>query len=241
MAKNKKSTVGSLWRLIKRSILFLFLSSILYLFLCKWMMPPITTTQLVSVLSGDGLKRDYVSWDEISSNVKLAAIASEDQLFAEHGGFDWKAIEKSIDPTAQRKKKKRALGAAASTISQQTAKNVFLWQGSGVGRYVRKVPEMFYTKMIELVWGKQRIMEVYLNTIEMGKGIYGIEAAAKHYFHKSASKLSKAEAAMIVACLPNPKVYTVKPLSKRVAWRYPKILKQMNNLDGDKDVAELIN
>lgn len=203
-------------------------------------MPPITITQLSAALSGDGLKRDYVSWDAISPNVKLAAIASEDQLFAEHGGFDWKAIEKSIDPPAQRKKKKRALGAAASTISQQTAKNVFLWQGSGWGRYVRKVPELFYTKMIELVWGKQRIMEVYLNTIEMGRGIYGIEAAAQNYFHKPASRLSKNEAAMIIACLPNPKIYTVVPLSKRVSWRYPKILRQMNNLDGDKDVAELI-
>ncbi len=203
-------------------------------------MPPITITQLSAALSGDGLKRDYVSWDVISPNVKLAAIASEDQLFAEHGGFDWKAIEKSIDPPAQRKKKKRALGAAASTISQQTAKNVFLWQGSGWGRYVRKVPELFYTKMIELIWGKQRIMEVYLNTIEMGRGIYGIEAAAQNYFHKPASRLSKNEAAMIIACLPNPKIYTVVPLSKRVSWRYPKILRQMNNLDGDKDVAELI-
>lgn len=203
-------------------------------------MPPVTITQLSAALSGDGLKRDYVSWDAISPNVKLAAIASEDQLFAEHGGFDWKAIEKSIDPPAQRKKKKRALGAAASTISQQTAKNVFLWQGSGWGRYVRKVPELFYTKMIELAWGKQRIMEVYLNTIEMGRGIYGIEAAAQNYFHKPASRLSKNEAAMIIACLPNPKIYTVVPLSKRVSWRYPKILRQMNNLDGDKDVAELI-
>lgn len=211
-----------------------------YLVLCKWMMPPITITQLSSLISGDGLKRDYVGWNEISTNVKLAAIASEDQLFAEHGGFDWKAIEKSIDPPAQRKKKKRALGAAASTISQQTAKNIFLWQGSGWTRYVRKVPELFYTKMIELVWGKQRIMEVYLNTIEMGRGIYGIEAAAQSYFHKSAARLSKQEAAMIIACLPNPKKFTVVPLSKRVSWRYPKILKQMNNLEGDEDVSDLL-
>ncbi|MFA6152732.1 MAG: monofunctional biosynthetic peptidoglycan transglycosylase [Chitinophagaceae bacterium] len=240
MAKNKKSSPRSFWHFIRKSFIILFISSLVYLFLCKWIMPPITITQLSAALSGDGLKRDYVSWDAISPNVKLAAIASEDQLFAEHGGFDWKAIEKSIDPPAQRKKKKRALGAAASTISQQTAKNVFLWQGSGWGRYVRKVPELFYTKMIELVWGKQRIMEVYLNTIEMGRGIYGIEAAAQNYFHKPASRLSKNEAAMIIACLPNPKIYTVVPLSKRVSWRYPKILRQMNNLDGDKDVAELI-
>jgi monofunctional biosynthetic peptidoglycan transglycosylase len=240
MAKSKKTKGNAMWRFIKKTVIVLFVSSMVYLLLCKWIMPPVTMTQLGSVLTGDGLKRDYVSWAAISTNVKLAAIASEDQLFAEHGGFDWKAIEKSIDPEAHQKKKKRALGAAASTISQQTAKNVFLWQGSGWSRYLRKVPELFYTKMIELVWGKQRIMEVYLNTIEMGKGIYGIEAAAQQYFHKAASRLSKQEAAMIIACLPNPKRFTVVPLSKRVAWRYPKIIRQMNNLEGDKDVAELI-
>lgn len=241
MAKQiKSSRIQNILRFFKRTILILFVSSLVYVVLGKWIMPPITITQLVSFCKGEGLKRDYVDWEDISYNVKLAAIASEDQLFAEHGGFDWKAIEKSIDPPAQRKKKKRALGAAASTISQQTAKNVFLWQGSGVGRYVRKIPEMFYTQMIEWVWGKQRIMEVYLNTIEMGKGIYGIEAAAQNYFHKSAAQLSRQQAAMIIACLPNPKKFTVVPLSKRVAWRYPKIMKQMNNLQGDEDVAELI-
>lgn len=240
MAKAKAKQKRGLGQFVKRTFTVLFLSSMVYLLLCKWVMPPVTVTQLESLIKGEGLNRDYVSWDKISSNVKLAAIASEDQLFAEHGGFDWKAIEKSIDPPAQRKKKQKALGAAASTISQQTAKNVFLWQGSGWSRYVRKVPELFYTKMIELIWGKQRIMEVYLNTIEMGKGIYGIEAASRAYFHKSASNLSKPEAAMIIACLPNPKKFTVVPRSKRVAWRYPKIMKQMNNLEGDKDVAELI-
>jgi len=228
------------WRFLKRTFIILFVSSLVYLLICKWVMPPITITQLSAVLSGDGLKRDYVSWDDIAYNVKLAAIASEDQLFAEHGGFDWKAIEKSIDPGKQRKKRKRALGAAASTISQQVAKNVFLWQGSGWTRYVRKVPELFYTQLIEWVWGKQRIMEVYLNTIEMGRGIYGIEAAAQQYFHKPASALSKSEAAMIIACLPNPKKFTVVPVSRRVAWRYPKIMVQMGHLQGDEDVAELI-
>jgi len=240
MAKAKLKQKKGFWQKVKKVMVLLFLSSMVYLVLCKWVMPPITITQLESLIKGEGMKRDFVSWQNISPNVKLAAIASEDQLFAEHGGFDWKAIEKSIDPPAQRKKKQRALGAAASTISQQTAKNVFLWQGSGWGRYVRKVPELFYTKMIELIWGKQRIMEVYLNTIEMGKGIYGIEAASRTYFHKPASHLNKAEAAMIIACLPNPKKFTVVPRSKRVSWRYPKIMKQMNNLEGDKDVAELI-
>lgn len=222
-----------------RLLLRLWVLSIVYLILCKWVMPPITATQLQSVFAGDGLRRNYVSGDAISRNAKLAAIASEDQLFPEHGGFDWKAIEKSLDEPAK-SSKKRIRGAAASTISQQTAKNVFLWQGSGWTRYVRKVPEAFYTKIIEWIWGKQRILEVYLNTIEMGRGIYGIEAAAQTYFHKPAAQLSAAEAAKIVACLPNPKLFTVVPMSKRVAWRYPRIMQQMQHLAADPGVAGLI-
>ncbi|MGN6477578.1 MAG: monofunctional biosynthetic peptidoglycan transglycosylase [Flavipsychrobacter sp.] len=222
---------------ILRFILYLFAASVVYLVLCRWVMPPITITQVGALAGGYGLKRDYVSWSEISPNVKLAAIASEDQLFPDHEGFDWKAIEKSMK---DRPRKKRPKGAGASTISQQTAKNVFLWQGSGVMRYVRKIPEVIYTEGIELIWGKKRIMEVYLNVIEMGPGIFGIEAAAEHYFHKSAGNLSRAEAAMIIACLPNPKKFTVVPMSRRVSWRYPQIVAQMNNLDGDPDVAELI-
>jgi monofunctional biosynthetic peptidoglycan transglycosylase len=146
-------------------------------------------------------------------------------------------MDKSINGP---KKKKRVRGAGASTISQQTAKNVFLWQGSGIGRYIRKVPEFLYTQLIEWVWGKRRILEVYLNVIEMGPGIYGIEAASQAYFKKPASKLSRAEAAMIIACLPNPKRFTVKPLTRRVQWRYPHIMEQMNNLEGDEDIEEVI-
>ncbi len=201
-------------------------------------MPPITTTQLADAIVGNGLKRDYVSWDEISRNVKLAAMASEDQLFAEHGGFDWKSMDKSINGP---KKKKKIRGGGASTISQQVAKNVFLWQGHGISRYIRKVPEFYYTQMIEWIWGKQRILEVYLNVIEMGPGIYGIEAASQTYFHKSARNLSQAEAAMIIACLPNPKKFTVKPMSRRVQWRYPKIVQQMQYLQGDEDIDALLD
>ncbi|MEI6882572.1 MAG: transglycosylase domain-containing protein, partial [Bacteroidota bacterium] len=126
------------------------------------------------------------------------------------------------------------------TITQQVAKNVFLWQGGGVTRYVRKVPEIYFTKMIEWVWGKRRILEVYLNTIEMGKGIFGIEAAAQTYFHKSAKNLSREEAAKIIACLPNPKVFTVVPVSNRVSWRYKQILREMHNIEDDEDVLEII-
>ena len=239
MAEKIPAKKKSTWKRALRAFSYLFLASIFYVLICKWIMPPVTITQIGAVLGGYGLKRDYVSWDEISPNAKLAAIASEDQLFPDHAGFDWKSIEKSMQDKP-RKKKKKAKGSGASTISQQTAKNVFLWQGHGVMKYVRKAPEAFYTEAIEIIWGKKRILEVYLNVIEMGPGIFGIEAASRAYFHKSARNLSRAEAAMIIACLPNPKRFTVKPMSRRVNWRYPHIVSQMNNLDGDPDVAELM-
>ena len=236
MVKKPKKK-NKVWRFIKRTFLFLFISSFLYVVLCKWMMPPITLTQLGDVIKRNGLKRDYVRWDEISPNIKLAAMAGEDQLFPDHDGFDWKAIEKSI--SSDPKKKKRIRGAGASTISQQTAKNVFLWQGEGVMKYIRKVPEYYFTKLIEWIWGKQRILEVYLNVIEMGPGIYGVEAASQQYFHKHAKDLNRSQAAMIIACLPNPRIYTVKPLSRFVNWKSQWILRQMNNLEGDKDIQSL--
>lgn len=228
-----------IFRFIAKWLLILFISSLVYTIICIWLMPPITITQLTNTFSY-GLKRDYVGWDEISYNVKLAAIASEDQAFPDHGGFDWDAIEKSIKPKKKKKKTKIPLGGGASTITQQTAKNVFLWQGGKYTKYIRKVPEIYFTKLIEWIWGKQRILEVYLNTIEMGPGIFGIEAAAQHYFGKSAAKLSRAEAAMIIACLPNPKKFTVKPMSRRVSWRYPQIVQQMRNIEDDEDLQRIV-
>lgn len=231
--------IKKIWKKIKRILLILFLSSLLYTIICRWLMPPITITQIANAF-GYGLKRDYVKWNEINYSVKLAAIASEDQAYPDHSGFDWDAIEKSLKPKKKGKKTKIPLGGGASTITQQTAKNVFLWQGGFITKFIRKVPELYFTKLIEWVWGKERILEVYLNVIEMGPGIFGIQAAAKHYFKKDASKLTRAEAAMIISCLPNPKRFSVKPISRRVAWRYPQILKQMNNLEGDEDIKALL-
>ena len=201
-------------------------------------MPPITITQISNSFA-HGLKRDYVSWEEISYNVKLAAIASEDQSFADHNGFDWDAMKKSLNPPKKKKNRKTKipLGGGASTISQQTAKNVFLWQGGG---FIRKLPEFYFTQMIELAWNKKRILEVYLNVIEMGPGIFGIEAAAQHYFNKPAKDLSRAEAAMIIACLPNPKKFSVNPISRRVAWRYPQILREMALIEDDEEILGVI-
>jgi len=239
MSTQPKSLLKKTWWYTKRILLWMFLSSLIYIIICRWVMPPITITQIGNSFSY-GLHRDYVGWNEISYNVKLAAIASEDQAFLDHSGFDWDAIEKSLKPKKKGKKTKIPLGGGASTLTQQVAKNVFLWQGGGITRYIRKVPEMYFTKMIEWLWGKKRILEVYLNVIEMGPGIFGIEAAAQKYFGKSAKNLTRSEATMIIACLPNPKRFTVKPISTRVAWRYPQILREMNNIEDDEDILALI-
>jgi monofunctional glycosyltransferase len=235
-------TVKDLFYRIFRKILkwffWAFLLSNVYLLFCKWFMPPVTLTQLGSLFEGYGLRRDYVTMTEIAPAAKLAAMASEDQLFPDHTGFDWKSIEKSLQKNAR--KKKKIAGAGASTISQQVAKNVFLWQGSGISRYLRKVPEAYYTKMIEWLWGKKRILEVYVNVAEMGEGIFGIEAASQAYFKKPASRLTRPEAAMIIASLPNPKKFTVKPISRWVRWKYPRVLQQMRNIEDDPDVVRLV-
>lgn len=233
-----KDLFNRLFRKIFKWFLWAFLWSNIYLVICKWIIPPITLTQLASFFSGHGLHRNYVNSNEVSPYAKLAAMASEDQLFPDHGGFDWKSIEKSLQKKPG--KRKKVAGAGASTISQQVAKNVFLWQGSGLGRYLRKLPELYYTKMIEWVWGKQRILEVYLNIAEMGDGIFGIQSASESNFGKPALKLSRSEAAMIIACLPNPKKFSIKPMSKWVAWKYPRVLQQMRIIEDDDDVRDLV-
>ena len=211
----------------------MFVLQLVYILLVKWINPPITATQIGSLVQGYGLTRDYVNKEAMSPEIKLAVMASEDQLFPEHNGFDTAAIKKAIRYNKKHPNKIRG----ASTISQQVAKNVFLWQGRG---YFRKGLEVYFTFMIEKVWGKKRILETYLNVAEMGKGIFGVQAAARTYFNKDAKNLNRKEAAMIAACLPNPKLYTIKPLSKYVALRSQSIMNQMDNLDGDPDIDELI-
>ena len=228
-----KGLFPKLWRWTKKIIIILFIAQFVYIILLKWINPPITITQLVSWISGHGLKRDYVAGTSMSYNAKLAVIASEDQLYADHSGFDWKSIKKAMK--YNEKKPGRVRG--ASTISQQVAKNVFLWQGRS---WIRKGFETYFTFMIELIWGKKRILEMYLNVSEMGEGVFGIERAANIYFNKPASKLSRQEAALIAACLPNPKRYKVKPASNYISARSRKIMQQMNFLQPDPDVQEII-
>lgn len=211
----------------------MLIAQLIYIVILKWVNPPVTITQLSSWIGGHGLKRDYVGHDEVSSNARLAVVASEDQLFADHSGFDWKSIEKAM--AYNKRKPNRIKG--ASTISQQVAKNVFLWQGRS---WIRKGLEVYFTFMIEKIWGKKRILDMYLNVAEMGEGIFGIEAASRSYFKKPATNLTRREAAMIAACLPNPKKFTVKPVCNYVSFRSSRIMEQMNNLDDDEDIRKII-
>jgi monofunctional biosynthetic peptidoglycan transglycosylase len=220
--------------IVFREVFFIaYISSTLYLLLGIIFNPLITLTQVGSIFQGHGLSRDYVSYDDMGPNIKLAVIASEDQQFPDHDGFDIKAIKLAMKYNKRHPNKVRG----ASTLSQQVAKNVFLWQGGG---FLRKGIEVFFTFSIEGLWTKRTILERYLNVAEMGPGIFGVQAAAKKYFNKDAKDLTAAEAAQIAACLPSPKHFSVKPLGKEVAGRYGNIMRQMNNLRGDADVQEII-
>lgn len=231
--QKKQGLAARIWKWTKRIALILFIAQLIYIILLKWIYPPITMTQFVSWVSGHGMKRDYVKGSSISSNAKLAVIAGEDQLFPDHSGFDWKSIKKAMN--YNKKKPGRVRG--ASTISQQVAKNVFLWQGRS---FIRKGLEVYFTFMIEKIWGKKRILEMYMNVAEMGEGIFGIEMASKIYFNKNAGQLNRQESALIAACLPNPKRYTVKPPSRYVSFRSRTIQRQMNNLQSDPDIRKLV-
>jgi len=223
-----------IWRLVKKTFIVLLVSQFVYLVILRWVNPPITVTQIISFVEGRGLSRDYIPMEQISPHARLAVIASEDQLFPDHNGFDIKAIKKALKYNGEQTKRIRG----ASTISQQVAKNVFLWQGRD---WFRKGLEAYFTFMIELIWGKERILEVYLNVIETGPGVFGIEAASRHYFKKPASKLSQREAALISAGLPNPLVYKINPPSPYISKRADWILRQMTNLRTDPDIVPLLH
>jgi monofunctional biosynthetic peptidoglycan transglycosylase len=229
----KRGLFRRLGRTVLKIFLYGFLLSLLYILFCKWINPPVTITQLDSLITGNGIHRKYIDYNKMGTNIKLAVMAGEDQLFPDHNGFDFKSIQKAMK---HNRKSKSLRG--ASTISQQVAKNVFLWQHGG---YFRKGLEVYFTFMIEQLWGKKRILEMYLNVAQTGPGIFGVEAAAKYYFKKSSKDLSRREAAMIASCLPNPDLFTIHPLSRRVSVRYPWIARQMNNLEADPDIEALLS
>lgn len=195
---SKRSFLGKAGRLLLWVVIGFFVITIGTTVLYKWVNPPVTLLMVNRALKEHvGIDKSWKKLEEISPHMMTAALASEDNRFLGHRGFDFSAIQKAID---YNKTHKQTHG--ASTISQQTAKNVFLWQGRS---WFRKGMEVYFTFLIEHIWGKERIMEVYLNVIEMGNGVYGAEAAAQRYFHLPASRLSAYQSALITACYPNPR------------------------------------
>ena len=199
------------------------LSVVALRFLPVWVTPLMVIRCYQQISEGRDLKlsHDWVSLDEISPSLPVAVMASEDARFLKHHGFDYEAIEKAAKRNREHPEK-RKLG--ASTISQQTAKNVFLWPGRS---WTRKGLEVYFTTLIELLWSKQRIMEVYLNSIEMGDGIYGAQAVAEEHFNKDAKDLSRSQCALIAATLPNPRHFSSKNPSPYMLKRQSRILREM--------------
>jgi monofunctional biosynthetic peptidoglycan transglycosylase len=222
------------FKIIRKTILWLLAIHIVYTLFIWLFNPPITATMIGSLIRGEGLKRDYVSLKNMSKNARIAVIAAEDQLFPEHFGFDLKGIQAAMEFNENQTGKLRG----GSTISQQVAKNVFLWQGRS---WLRKGLEAYCTLWMELLYSKRRILELYLNVAEMGKGVYGIEAASRHYFKKPAASLTAREAAAIAACLPSPRKYNAGKPSRYVNRRINWIQRQMRHLQTDPEIIKLIN
>lgn len=228
------------FRFVLKCVLWFFALTILWVVAYRFL--PVPYTPLMAIRSYENrneanfkLKHDWVPRKYISPSMELAVVCSEDQNFLKHNGFDYGAIEKAMTYNKKHTKKKRG----ASTISQQTAKNVFLWPGRS---WVRKGFEVYFTFLIELIWSKERIMEVYLNSIEMGNGVFGVEAASQYWFTKPASKLSRANASALAAILPNPRRYKANPptpyVQRRIAWTLQQMRFHGGKLDYDKDYSK---
>lgn len=188
-------------RFLTRLVIWFLAISLGFTLAYKFVPVPLTITMLVD---GNGIAKNWTPLARIDRNMVSAVIGGEDSKFCTHNGFDQEAIEEAIERNAQGRRLR-----GGSTISQQTAKNVFLWQGSGWDRWLRKGLEVWFTFLIETLWDKRRIMEVYLNVAETGIGTYGAEAGAQRYFRKSAARLTRAEAARMAAALPSPKTRAV--------------------------------
>ena len=212
-------------RLLRAAIVALLstaMLSVAIVLVFRWL--PVPTTAFMILDAEPGPPHDWVPWGEISGHAAVAVIAAEDQKFPSHDGFDFEAIDKALVEGGRGRRQR-----GASTISQQVAKNLFLWPGKS---WLRKGLEVWFTILIEALWPKQRILEVYLNSVELGRGVWGIEAASRHYFGKPASRLSRQDAALLAAVLPNPKRLRVANPSSYVRRRQDWILDQMRMLGG---------
>ncbi|MBM3404128.1 MAG: monofunctional biosynthetic peptidoglycan transglycosylase [Bacteroidetes bacterium] len=226
---NRKKIFQFIWRVVKISLITFFASSILFTLIYRFVPPPYTPLMLIRTagqfFKGQQvhLERNWVSIESISPNMWQAAVAAEDNKFTEHFGFDFEAIQKARKYNAKHTTKMRG----ASTISQQTAKNVFLWPQRS---WLRKGLEVYFTLLIELMWDKQRILEVYLNVIETGDGVYGVGAAARKYFHKEAANLGRRESALIAAVLPSPRKWNPAHPTGYLSRRQGRILNLMSKI-----------
>lgn len=221
-AGKKRNWLQKIWRFTWKSTMWFFIITISWVILYKWVNPPTTFLHLSENWNrpeGTEFHKEWVDAEDISINMKLAVVASEDNNFMKHNGLDWGAIEKAKKYNATHKKKR-----GASTISQQVAKNVFLWPSR---TWIRKGFEVYFTYLIEFFWSKERIMEVYLNVIETGTCKFGVEAAAKDYFKTSAKKLTREQAALIAGSLPNPKKFNPKKPSAYLQKRQATIVRLM--------------
>jgi len=234
----QRSFLSRLLRAIVGFVVFCVAASILLVLLLRWINPLFTAfmaeAQVAAWMSRDSsyvFRHSWVDLDRISPNLPLAVVASEDQKFPEHWGFDVAAIEKAYALNQHNHKVR-----GASTISQQVAKNLFLWSGRS---YFRKGLEAYFTVLIEGLWPKRRILEIYLNIAEFGYGTYGAEAAAQRFFHKPASRLTRGDAAVLAAVLPNPQHYSAAAPSRYVQQRREWILGQMQALGGPEMLDEV--
>ena len=229
--------LSSIIRRLTRALLWFAAGSVLLVLIFRWVPPPGTALmverKVESWIDGEpiDLQRDWEPWEKISDDLKVAVIAGEDQKFASHWGFDFTAIQAAL---AHNERGGTIRG--ASTLSQQVAKNQFLWSGRS---WLRKGLEAWFTALIELLWSKERILEVYLNSAEWDEGVFGAQAAARHHFGVDAGKLSRQQASLLAAVLPNPRNWSASRPSSYVARRAGWIRQQMSQLGGDSYLEQL--
>lgn len=231
------SMLRILFRRFVKALLWFAAGSVVVVLLLRWIPPPGTALMVERKIESwfDGqpidLQRDWQPWEQIAAPLKVAVIAGEDQRFAEHWGFDIAAIQAAIVHNERGGSLR-----GASTLSQQVAKNLFLWSGRS---YLRKGLEAWFTALIELLWSKQRILEVYLNSVEWDEGVFGAEAAARHHFRTSAANLSSQQASYLAAVLPNPRQWSASRPSSYVSRRAGWIRQQMRQLGGESYLTGL--
>lgn len=237
--KQKRLDFRQVKLLFLKLILSLFLLSVAWVLLYRWVAPPATLHMMQRRAQGGEAGKNnpqiryrFVSLDEMSPQLPLAVIASEDQLFLQHHGFDFKAIR---DAFSRNRKSSQIRG--GSTISQQVAKNVFLWHGRS---YLRKGVEAYFTMLIEVLWGKKRILEVYLNIAEMGDGVFGVEAACQQYYRRQASEVNREHAALLAAVLPNPIIYSAQKPSGYILAKRSRIVRAMRRLGGLNHIKTIL-